>query len=63
MSKKQSCFLIEKDTFERLSNAVYWTPGLTMGSVVNSALEIVVERLEEKNGGKFKDRKSHLVEI
>ncbi len=44
------------DLMERARNAVFWTPGATMASLLEEGLGGVVERLERENGGPFKQR-------
>ncbi len=48
------------DLIERVKNAVYWTPGLTLAGLAEEALTAVVERLERERGGPFPPRQSEL---
>lgn len=45
---------------ERIKNAVYWTPGLTMSKLVSDACGEELAYLEKKNGSEFKTRKEEL---
>lgn len=52
---------IDYSVSERVKNAVYWTPGLTMARFIEKALEDAIEKLEEEKGGKFEAREGELV--
>ena len=45
---------------ERVKNAVYWTPGLTMSSLSEMALKKIVDKLERQCGEPFPHRKEEL---
>jgi len=45
---------------DRVKNAVYWTPGLTLASLAEKSLESTVDTLEKKNGEPFPQRKTDL---
>lgn len=45
---------------ERLRNAVYWTPGLTLTAAVTEALQHCVEDMEKEHGGAFPKRERQL---
>ncbi len=48
------------ELIERVKNAVYWTPGLTLAGLAEEALTLAVERLERERGEPFPPRKSEL---
>ena len=48
------------DLIERVKNAVYWTPGLTLARLAEEALTAAVERLERERGEPFPPRRSEL---
>ena len=48
------------DVIERAKNAVYWTPGLTLAGLAESALNKALEGLEKAHGGPFERRKGEL---
>lgn len=52
--------LIPKKTLEKARDAVYWTPGLTLASLTEMALQREIERLEKTRGGSFQPRKGEL---
>lgn len=45
---------------ERVKNAVYWTPGLTMSSLSEMAFQKVIDKLEKERGAPFAHRKAEL---
>jgi hypothetical protein len=45
---------------ERLRNAVYWTPGLTLTAVVTDALRKRLEKMETAHDGTFTQREQQL---
>lgn len=60
-SKKQRITVqISVDVIERLKNAVYWTPGLTLASLAEDAFSKAVDQLEEEKKAAFPKRKEEL---
>lgn len=60
-SKKQRITVqISEDVIERIKNAVYWTPGLTLASLAEEAFSKVVDALEEEREAPFPKRKEEL---
>ena len=45
---------------DRIKNAVYYTPGLTMSDFADTAFEKAISLLEERNGGPFQQRTQDL---
>ncbi len=45
---------------ERPSNAVYWTPGMTLAGLTESALTAYLDALEEERGKVFPQRQGEL---
>lgn len=45
---------------ERVKNAVYWTPGMTLASLGERALEAEIERMEQQRGEEFPQRSEEL---
>ena len=52
---------VDYDVAERVKNAVYWTPGLTMARFIERALEDAIQKLEDERGGRFDTREIELV--
>lgn len=48
------------DLIDRIKNAVYWTPGLTLAGLAEEALTAAVEKLERQRGEPFPPRKAAL---
>jgi hypothetical protein len=48
------------DLIDRIKNAVYWTPGLTLAGLAEEALTAAVEKLEQERGEPFPPRKAEL---
>jgi len=48
------------DLIERVKNAVYWTPGLTLAALAEEALRKAVDELEKERGEPFPPRKQEL---
>ena len=53
-------FKITSETANRARNAVFWSPGLTMGELAEAALKEAVDRLERKRGEPFPPRQKDL---
>jgi hypothetical protein len=45
---------------ERMRNAVYWTPGMTLASLAEDAIQHAVDRLEKTRGKPFDPRKGRV---
>ena len=60
-SRKQRITVqISEDVIERIKNAVYWTPGLTLASLAEDAFSKAVDKLEEEKEAPFPKRKEEL---
>lgn len=60
-SKKQRITVqISEDVIERIKNAVYWTPGLTLASLAEKAFSQIVDALENDREAPFQKRKEEL---
>ena len=58
--KVRATIYIPVKLIERVKNAVYWTPGLTVASLAEQALTREVEKLESGRKGPFPRRKREL---
>jgi hypothetical protein len=58
--RERTTIHVDVDLMERVRNAVYWTPGLTLASMAEEGLWLVLERHEKANGGQFRKRRSEL---
>jgi hypothetical protein len=60
-SRKQRVTVqISEDVIERIKNAVYWTPGLTLAALAEDAFSKIVDQLEEEREAPFPKRKEEL---
>lgn len=51
---------VPPDVSERAKDAVYWTPGLTLADLAETALRRELDRIEEERGEPFPKRTSEL---
>lgn len=51
---------LSHDALDRLRNAVYWTPGLTITDFVEQCIISTVDRMERKRGEEFPHRAAAL---
>ncbi|GAA5526177.1 hypothetical protein Maes01_02772 [Microbulbifer aestuariivivens] len=58
--KQRVTVQISSDVMNRLKNAVYWTPGITISSSIESAIEEKLRLLEKDNNGEFEQRPEEL---
>lgn len=58
--KERLTLHVSSDLAERLRDAVYWTPGLTMAGLAEDALSKAIDGMEKRNGGPFKKRTGKL---
>ncbi len=61
VKKKQKITLImDADLVERLKNAVYWSHGISICSVIEEATEKMVKHLEKENGKPYPERNGEM---
>lgn len=60
MRKERLTIHLSAGLIERLKNAVFWTPGLTLADVGEQALTRFVDELEAEHGAPFETRSSEL---
>jgi hypothetical protein len=58
--KERLTVLISGEVLNRLRNAVFWTPGVTMTGIVEKCISDAVESLEQLRGGEFPQRSEEL---
>lgn len=58
--KERLTIHLSSGLIERLKNAVFWTPGLTLADLGEDALSRVVEELEAQRGAPFPARTGEL---
>ena len=60
IEKSRLTINLSVELIERVKNAVYWTPGLTMSSLTEKALLHAVNKLEKERGEAFPPRREEL---
>lgn len=61
MAEKQRITVqLSSHLLNRLKNAVYWTPGMTLASAIEAAIERQLCELEQVNNGEFEQRPEEL---
>lgn len=59
--EKERCTLrISRDLLDKLRDAVYWTPGLTLGALAEEALRTCIHDIEQSRGEPFPPRAGNL---
>lgn len=46
---------------DRVKNAAYWNPRLTIAGIAEQGIRHAIERIERENGGRYKPREGELV--
>lgn len=59
-SKERLTVHLSPALIDRVKNAVYWTPGLTLAGLAEDALRAAVEALEARRGDAFPPRREEL---
>ena len=59
-SKQRMTITVPAEVLERLRNAVYWTPGMTIAKVVCMALTHKLDTMERVNASPFPKRSGEL---
>lgn len=52
---------LERELVERVKNAAYWNPRLTIARIAAQGIREVIEKVETENGGPYRTRESELV--
>jgi hypothetical protein len=58
--KQRLTVTLPVDLLDRLRNAVYWTPGLTLAGFIEAAVATKLDALEAQNGEPFPSRMEQL---
>jgi hypothetical protein len=58
--KQRLTVTMPANLLDRLRNAVYWTPALTLAGVIQTAVESKLQELENQNGEPFPPRVEEL---
>lgn len=57
--KQRVTIHLSTDLINRVKDAVYWEPGLTLTSFAEQALGKALDKMERKRGKKYPERKDH----
>lgn len=57
--KQRITLHISTELVDRVKNAVYWEPGLTVAGFAEEAFALAIEALEKERGAAFPQRKQH----
>ena len=49
------------DLVNRVKNAAYWNPRLTIAKIAEHGIRVALERVEKENGGQYRQREGELV--
>ena len=52
---------LESSLAERVKNAAYWNPKLTIAGIAEQGIRLAIERFEREHGGKYPPREGELV--
>lgn len=58
--KQRLSVVIAPDVLERAKNVTFWSPGATLGGLVEIALVAQLDKLERKHGGPYPPRTAAL---
>ena len=60
LKKMKVTLMLDGDLVERIKNAVYWNPSLTLSGVAMEGMRKTLQEIEEKNQGPYPARSSEL---
>jgi hypothetical protein len=52
---------LDEDLVNRVKNAAYWNPRLTIARIAERGLQLAIREVEKENGGRYRPRESELV--
>jgi hypothetical protein len=52
---------LDGELVNRVKNAAYWNPRLTIARIAEEGIRHAIERVERENGGPYRQRESELV--
>jgi hypothetical protein len=60
MKKMKVTLMLDGDLVERIKNAVYWNPSLTLSGVAMEGIRKALKEIEDQNQGPYRARSSEL---
>ena len=61
VGKQKLTVHLESSLAERVKNAAYWNPKLTIAGIAEQGIRLAIERFEREHGGKYPPREGELV--
>jgi hypothetical protein len=60
LSRKKLTVHLRPDVIERVKNAAYWNPRLTIAAIAEEGIRRAIEEIERENGGPYPAREQEL---
>ena len=61
VGKQKLTVHLESSLAERVKNAAYWNPKLTIAGIAEQGIRLAIERFEREHGGKYPPREGELI--
>ena len=61
LGKQKLTVHLESNLAERVKNAAYWNPRLTIAGIAEQGIRLAIERFEREHGGKYPPREGELI--
>ena len=61
LGKRKLTVHLEASLAERVKNAAYWNPRLTIAGIAEQGIRLAIERFEREHGGKYPPREGELI--
>ena len=61
VGKQKLTIHLEANLVNRVKNAAYWNPRLTIAKIAESGIRQSLDKVEKENGGQYPERESELV--
>ncbi len=61
IGKQKLTVHLESSLAERVKNAAYWNPRLTIAGIAEQGIRLAIERFEREHGGKYPPREGELI--
>ena len=61
LGKQKLTVHLESSLAERVKNAAYWNPRLTIAGIAEQGIRLAIERFEREHGGKYPPREGELI--
>ena len=58
-TKERITIHVSSNIIEKVKNAVFWEPGLTISALTEEALSITIKKMEKARGAEYPERKHH----